>query len=199
MRSSFLLSAVCAAGVMGTPLDLDKRAYETEWSFFTVTSTTTGQAEQQQMQPATAETVTLPPTTSTLDSVTTTPAAAETTAAPAETTAAAAQNTAQAEPAPSSSSSDNGDNVLDNVVPTGWTSSFSTAWTSTPTQAPQQTTMTSSATDSGASPTNHYQETLLYNHNIHRSNHSADSLSWSNTLEASAQKLAARCVYEHDT
>jgi hypothetical protein len=34
---------------------------------------------------------------------------------------------------------------------------------------------------------------------VHRSNHSASSLEWSSTLEASAQTLAAKCVYQHDT
>ncbi|KAL2006034.1 hypothetical protein VTN00DRAFT_9688 [Thermoascus crustaceus] len=38
MRSSVLLSALCAAGVMSSPVQVDKRAYETEVTVVTVTS-----------------------------------------------------------------------------------------------------------------------------------------------------------------
>ena len=226
MRSSVLLSAaVCAAGVYGTPLDLqnDKRAVETEWTFQTMTETsttelppaTTWSTVEQAGGPAPVEatTFTLPPTTTIMqgqDQDQAQPTAAQqqqqqqqqqqpaTTQAQPETTTAPA-------PAPTSSSDDSG-NVLDNVLPTAWTSSWSTAWTegsgngggAAPTQS-ASTMSTAAATTSGAKPTNHYQETLLYNHNIHRSNHSSPSLGWSDKLQASAHKLAAGCVYKHDT
>ena len=247
MRSSILLSAaVCAAGVYGTPLDLqnDKRAVETEWTFQTMTETsttelppaTTWSTVEQAGGPAPVEatTFTLPPTTTIMqgqDQGQAQPTAAQqqqqqqqqqpqqqeqqqqqqaqaqqqqqqqqpaTTQAQPETTTAPA-------PAPTSSSDDSG-NVLDNVLPTAWTSSWSTAWTegsgngggAAPTQS-ASTMSTAAATTSGAKPTNHYQETLLYNHNIHRSNHSSPSLGWSDKLQASAHKLAAGCVYKHDT
>lgn len=122
---------------------------------------------------------------------------------PAPATQAQPETTTAPAPAPTSSSDDSG-NALDNVLPTAWTSSWSTAWTEGSGNgggaAPTQSTMsTAAATTSGAKPTNHYQETLLYNHNIHRSNHSSPSLGWSDKLQASAQKLAAGCVYKHDT
>lgn len=44
-----------------------------------------------------------------------------------------------------------------------------------------------------------YQSTVLYHHNIHRANHSADALSWDPTLASYAQQVAARCTFEHDT
>ncbi|TPR02128.1 Nucleoporin complex subunit 54 family protein [Aspergillus niger] len=48
-------------------------------------------------------------------------------------------------------------------------------------------------------PTVYENSAVLYNHNVHRSNHSASSLEWSSDLESSAYTLAAKCVYEHDT
>ncbi|KAK4124729.1 PR-1-like protein [Parathielavia appendiculata] len=44
-----------------------------------------------------------------------------------------------------------------------------------------------------------YQSTALYHHNIHRFNHSADALTWDDGLASSAEILAKRCVFEHDT
>jgi hypothetical protein len=44
-----------------------------------------------------------------------------------------------------------------------------------------------------------YHHNVLYSHNIHRANHSSPDLIWSQNLQASAQKLAARCSYEHNT
>lgn len=54
-------------------------------------------------------------------------------------------------------------------------------------------------TSSSAAAPNDYQNNVLYSHNIHRSNHSANSLTWSSELESSAHKLAEQCVYKHDT
>lgn len=61
------------------------------------------------------------------------------------------------------------------------------------------TLSTSTSTADNGDPTNAYQATVLHNHNIHRSNHSATSVSWSDDLEDSARILASRCVYKHDT
>lgn len=44
-----------------------------------------------------------------------------------------------------------------------------------------------------------YKSNILYHHNVHRSNHSADALTWSDELAAAALKLAQRCVFKHDT
>ena len=50
-----------------------------------------------------------------------------------------------------------------------------------------------------AKPTNDYMHHVLYSHNVHRSNHSSNSLEWDSKLESSADVLAKRCVYTHDT
>jgi len=39
---------------------------------------------------------------------------------------------------------------------------------------------------------------VLNHHNVHRSNHSASPVSWSTSLEASANEVASSCVYGHD-
>ncbi|WEW55857.1 hypothetical protein PRK78_001290 [Emydomyces testavorans] len=46
---------------------------------------------------------------------------------------------------------------------------------------------------------NDYKGTVLYHHNIHRSNHSAEALTWDDNLESSARQLAETCVYGHNT
>ena len=67
-----------------------------------------------------------------------------------------------------------------------------------PTKAPSAS-VSRSAVPSPSPSGNGYQDSVLYNHNVHRGNHSADPLTWSSDLEASAHKLASRCVYKHDT
>ena len=85
----------------------------------------------------------------------------------------------------------------------GLMSYWSTAWTftiepeSTPSASPTLAIATSVAAT--ATACNAYQQAVLYNHNIHRSNHSAPYVEWSVDLETSAHALAAKCVYKHDT
>ena len=83
------------------------------------------------------------------------------------------------------------------------TSYWSTAWTFTiePESSPFATPVLAFSTSAAATATaaNAYQQDVLYNHNIHRSNHSATHVVWSADLEISARTLAAKCVYEHDT
>lgn len=43
-----------------------------------------------------------------------------------------------------------------------------------------------------------YVSTLLYHHNVHRSNHSAPSLTWGDDLAGFALTTAKKCVFEHD-
>jgi len=43
-----------------------------------------------------------------------------------------------------------------------------------------------------------YAKTMLENHNIHRSNHSAPALQWDSTLAQYAKNTAEGCVFEHD-
>lgn len=49
------------------------------------------------------------------------------------------------------------------------------------------------------SPDGDFQSRVLYHHDIHRVNHSASGISWSDTLASIAQETAERCIYEHDT
>lgn len=84
------------------------------------------------------------------------------------------------------------------------TSYWSIAWTSTmeldiTISATSTLAITSTSAGATAAAANAYQEVVLYNHNIHRRNHSAPSVHWSADLERSAHALAAKCVYEHDT
>ncbi|KAL2144757.1 hypothetical protein VTI28DRAFT_8603 [Corynascus sepedonium] len=44
-----------------------------------------------------------------------------------------------------------------------------------------------------------YASTAVYHHNVHRFNHSASALSWSEEHAEYAKTLAERCVFEHDT
>ncbi|PYH88955.1 PR-1-like protein [Aspergillus ellipticus CBS 707.79] len=114
-------------------------------------------------------------------------AAATTTEAAAVTTAAAAATEAAADSTSWSSA---------------WTSYWTSAWTdaaANPTTLATSTSSTSTSASATATAANSYQSAVLYNHNIHRSNHSASDVEWSSDLETSAQALAAKCVYEHDT
>lgn len=43
-----------------------------------------------------------------------------------------------------------------------------------------------------------YEDTCLYHHNIHRANHTAPDLTWSQSLQDTAQKIAQGCNYAHD-
>lgn len=40
---------------------------------------------------------------------------------------------------------------------------------------------------------------MIAHHNVHRSNHSASALTWSDDLANTAQSIAATCVYAHNT
>ncbi|KAJ5677145.1 uncharacterized protein N7477_002778 [Penicillium maclennaniae] len=202
MRPTLLLAALAAGAVNA----YERRVYVTDWTTVTVTKTVTAPAvtetvaaanqvqvdyktttlsaapvETEQSELLKKSTVIVPESvtssTSTLEAVssTFTPAPAPTSAA--EEVQAAAEST----------------------------SYWSTAWTSTiePESTASATstlaTSTSSVAAATATAANAYQQAVLYNHNIHRSNHSAPSVDWSADLENSARALAAKCVYEHDT
>merc|ERR1719282_1192578 len=49
------------------------------------------------------------------------------------------------------------------------------------------------------SPVSSYQDRVLLAHNVHRANHSAADLTYSNELAAVAQEIASSCVYAHDS
>lgn len=39
---------------------------------------------------------------------------------------------------------------------------------------------------------------VLHHHNIHRANHSAPDIAWSDSLAATAQKIGETCIYAHN-
>ena len=175
MRSTLFLAALAA----GAAHAYEKRVYVTDWTTVTVTKTVTAPAVTETVaavQHNQADTVTL---TSDL-------AKKSTEVVPEPTTTQVAQQ----EPVSSWS--------------TAWTSTFEAAAATTLQPQPQPTSSSSSSTSSaaastgGATVTKDYQEKVLYNHNVHRSNHSSPSLEWHDDLLQAAFKLAEKCVYEHD-
>jgi len=48
-------------------------------------------------------------------------------------------------------------------------------------------------------PGDDFVQNSLYHHNVHRANHSAPDVSWSESLASSAQQLANSCNYGHNT
>ena len=44
-----------------------------------------------------------------------------------------------------------------------------------------------------------YKNSVLYQHNLHRANHSAPALVWDTNLEQIARDTAKTCVYKHNT
>ncbi|KAG4430101.1 hypothetical protein IFR05_014412 [Cadophora sp. M221] len=53
------------------------------------------------------------------------------------------------------------------------------------------------AAPAAAQPTD-YQSTCLYHHDAHRANHTANKLTWDNTLAGYAETIAKTCVFAHD-
>ncbi|KAF9885085.1 hypothetical protein FE257_000725 [Aspergillus nanangensis] len=170
MRYSMLLGALGAAGALASPVE--KREYTTEWTIVTVTTTVTGPAPTATYAPIQAVQVS--------DSVSNAPEPEPQTQPPAPVKPVEPTTSIKVPVAPTTTK------APAPVEPT------STAAPTTSSIAP------SSTTAPAAAPTG-YQADVLYNHNVHRSNHSANSLEWSSDLQASAQALAAACVYQHDT
>jgi len=178
MRSTLLLAAL-AAGCVNA---FEKRIiYVTDWTTVTVTKTITA--------PAVTETVTPAQQAQIQNTVTTTTAPAPVAPA-AETPSSIVVPVLFTTQAPA---------AADTTAAAAAT--YSSAWTSTIESSSTLAVATSSAPTaaSTASATNSYQSAVLYNHNIHRSNHSVSSVEWSADLESSAYTLASRCVYQHDT
>ncbi|KAJ5314153.1 uncharacterized protein N7443_001037 [Penicillium atrosanguineum] len=201
MRPTLLLAALAAGAVNA----YERSVYVTDWTTVTVTKTVTA--------PTVTETV---PTANQVqvDYKTTTLSAAavetqqsdlykkSTVIVPESVTSStstleAAPATLAPVPAPTTSAAEGVQAAAES------TSYWSTAWTSTiepeSTTSATSTLATSTSAAATATAANAYQQAVLYNHNIHRSNHSAPSVDWSADLETSARALAAKCVYEHDT
>lgn len=184
MRSSLLLSAFCAAGALGAHIPHNhRRVYVTDLTVVTVT-----------------ETLTVQPTP---DPVTNLPVQKVETQEPTTTTTIDPPPAPTPEPEPEPEPSPSPDNAAAEevvVLTTVVTEAPPTTTSPPPPPPPPPTTLvTTTAPPAPAPTTNNYQGLVLHNHNVHRSNHSASDMTWSSTLEASAYKLAASCVYQHDT
>jgi len=178
MRSTLLFAAL-AVGTCAKVVEKD--VYVTNWTTTTVTETVT---QWPTTTPNTANLVKQ-------DTVVAESSSSSTSALP--TVDLAKKTTAEPAPAPTEESEANNAG--------GATTWYSTTYWSIPAEPATTETPTSLATSSAAAatPTNAYQEAILHNHNVHRSNHSASSVTWSGSLESSARTLAERCVYKHDT
>jgi hypothetical protein len=183
MRSTLLFAAL-AVGTCAKVIE--KEVYVTDWTTTTVTETVT------QWPTTTANTANLVKQ----DTVVAEPSSSSSSLTSALPTVDLSKKTT-AEPAPAATE----DAAAANAG--GATTWYSTTYWSIPAEPATTETPTSLATSTSAAaaatPTNAYQESILYNHNVHRSNHSASSVTWSESLESSARTLAERCVYKHDT
>lgn len=211
MRSAILLTAALAAGACAT--ELDKRVYVTDWTTVIVTKTVT-----ESLAPAQTEAPVPVDQESTLTK--------KTTVVPEVTTDTPKANNAKADSGSGgllgaliggggdSKANTNPDITKDEKpahhahhhkhkpAPAPTTTEEAPApepTTITESAAPTTMSTTTTTANTPAPTTNSYQSDVLYNHNIHRSNHSAPSVSWDDELEQTANTLAARCVYQHDT
>ncbi|KAJ5917446.1 hypothetical protein N7466_011000 [Penicillium verhagenii] len=195
MRSTLLIAALAAGCVSA----FEKRVYVTDWTTVTVTETITAPTVTETVPAVKKVPFVFETTTSVPDAVTTSVSVAETSTTPAATVEVNTDLYKKSTVPPDTTTTS-----VAQAAPTeaASTSYYSTAWTSTIEPSAASSTLatsTSSASTATASATNAYQQQVLYNHNIHRSNHSVSSLEWSADLESSAYTLAARCTYEHDT
>ncbi|KAK5796175.1 hypothetical protein VI817_005460 [Penicillium citrinum] len=194
MRSTLFLAALAA----GAAHAYEKRVYVTDWTTVTVTKTVTAPAVTETVaavQQNQADTVTL---TSTSTPVQAPAPVAETTSL----TSDLAKKSTEVVPEPAPTQAAQQEPV--SSWSTAWTSTFEAAPATTlqPQPQPSSSTSTSSAaaaTGGTYSVTKEYTEKVLYNHNVHRSNHSVSSLEWHDDLLQAAGELASNCVYEHNT
>jgi uncharacterized protein YkwD len=87
--------------------------------------------------------------------------------------------------------------VLPPPPPPAPTTSTEAAPVVVPSPAPVVEAATTTAAAAVASPTD-YISTALYHHNVHRANHSAPDVTWSDTLAGYAAITAQKCVFAHD-
>ncbi|KAL4934650.1 CAP domain-containing protein [Aspergillus undulatus] len=197
MKYSMILGALCAT--LGAMAEVEP-SYVTTWTTTTVTDWTVVTITKTVTVQPTAE-----PTTTTVE-----PQAAPTTTtatvAPTSTTVPTQVKVQDTAPEPETTSTSTVEPEPTSTVapepvePTTYTSAWTSAWTSSWTEPAVTQTSTSTAEPSATqAPANDYQSKVLFSHNVHRANHSSPDVAWSSDLQASAQVLASRCVYEHDT
>ncbi|KAI1778863.1 PR-1-like protein [Hypoxylon cercidicola] len=173
MKSSIFVAASAAMLAMASPVQLEKRAYETSWVVVEYTVTVTGTETGPSVKP------TLPfgggqkqrpqdTTSSVQDTHTDTPTSPPVVVVTVTAPGADPEVTTQTEEPTS---------VYSDVEPTV-------------TAAPAGTENPTTAED--------FISAALSQHNIHRSNHSAPDVTWSDKLAGYAANTAATCVFKHD-
>ncbi|KAL4964503.1 CAP domain-containing protein [Aspergillus stella-maris] len=198
MKYSLMLGALCALGAMAEV----EPSYVTTWTTTTVTDWTIVTITKTVTVPA--STIVEATSTSTAEPKVETTTTTTSTAAPTTTTVpqVKVQDTAPEAVETSTSTAEPTSTVAPEPVaePSTWSTEWTSTWTSAYTEPATTQTSTSTAEPSATqAPANDYQSNVLFSHNVHRANHSSPDVSWSSDLESSAQVLAARCVYEHDT
>lgn len=89
--------------------------------------------------------------------------------------------------------------TMTQAPPPAYTPQPTTTWAE---PEPEPTTEAPAPEPTEASPPSGlsgYNDIVVAHHNVHRSNHSAPEVTWDAGLAATAQKIAAGCVYAHDT
>lgn len=172
MKSSILVAASAAMLAMASPMDMEKRKYETSWVIVEYTVTVTG-----------TETASVKPTL---------PFGGGQKQRPHDTTTSV-QEAAATTPAPPP------------VVVVTVTASGSDPKPTTQTQEstpvssdPETPAATAPASTEDPSEAGDYITEAVSRHNMHRSNHSAPDVTWSDELAGYAADTAATCVFEHD-
>lgn len=191
MRSAVIIAAL-AVGTCARVIE--KEVYVTEWTTTTITETVTQWptntpsaavlVKQDHTKPTNAA---LP----TLDISKKDPAEVEAASAAAPTTPAAV-----VEPEPSSATTSSTTSSSTTEAELKPVTTAAPAATSVATSSATSTTAAATAAPNAA---NSYQKSILHYHNLHRSDHSASGLTWSEDLAGAAHTLASRCEYGHDT
>lgn len=196
MRSAVIFAAL-AVGTCARVIE--KEVYVTEWTTTTVTETVT---QWPTHTPDTAVLVkedhTKPTNTarSTVDVSKKTTSEVESAPAAAPTTAAAV---VESEPSSAITSSTTSSSITPSSTTEAELKPVTTAAPATTSVATSSATSTTAAATAAPSAASSYQESILHYHNLHRSDHSASGLTWSDDLAGAANTLATRCEYGHDT
>lgn len=202
MKASLFLAASGAVLAMATPFNREKRKMETEivieWKTVTVTEgdlPSVFAAGPHHHAPFPTTVATTVATTPEPETVTVAPQpTAEASTAEASTPEV---STAEASPTEASSPTDS-PIVVTTVAPDSTTEAPTTPVVdttdvdSTPVAPPASSTQ-----QDQANPTD-YISSAVYHHNIHRLNHSAPAVEWSDTYASYAAQTAATCVFAHD-
>ncbi|KAI0172816.1 PR-1-like protein [Hypoxylon sp. FL1284] len=190
MKSSVLVATTAALLATASPVDMEKRKYETSWVYVEQTVTVTGTettptakptmpfiAGEKQRPNVPFSPVPVPEPSPIQEPSTPSAVIVTVTASPS-----LAKPTIQPAPEPTSQTQTQAEQ------------STQAPPSSTESSAPASTSAPENPTSDG----NDYVSLALSRHNLHRSNHSAPSVTWSDKLAGYAGITAATCVFKHD-